>query len=252
MKINLANKNILLTGASRGIGKAIAQALCDSGARLALHYNSNGKMARELAGSFNNGSFALQADLGDAGNAEEMFTRALEKMKRIDVLINNAGIAKKSPINSGNHEWLENLRKTLEVNLSASSFLCKMAINHFVSNGGGIIINISSRAAFRGDTAEYIAYAASKGGIVSLTKSIAKEFGKDGITAFNIAPGFVKTDMADDFLEEYGEEHLVKDLSLKRITNPEDLAPLVVFLASGLAEHATGTTIDVNAGSYMH
>jgi NAD(P)-dependent dehydrogenase (short-subunit alcohol dehydrogenase family) len=252
MEISLYNKNILLTGASRGIGRAIALALGDSGARLALHYNSSSTLAFELAEKTGNGSFAIQADLGNAENAGGLFYSALEKMGRIDVLINNAGIAMNSPISSGNKEWLSDLRKTLEVNLAASSLLCKMAVNHFIPLGGGIIINISSRAAFRGDTAEYIAYAASKGGIVSLTKSIAKEFGKNGITAFNIAPGFVRTDMANDFLEEYGEDHLLKDLALKNITKPEDLAPLIVFLASGMGEHATGTTIDVNAGSYLH
>jgi 3-oxoacyl-[acyl-carrier protein] reductase len=116
----------------------------------------------------------------------------------------------------------------------------------------GRIINISSRAAFRGDTAEYMAYAASKAGVSALTKSIARAYGKDGIKAFNIAPGFVRTEMAKDFIEQYGEEFATSDIALERLTEPKDIAPMVTFLASGLADHATGCTIDINAASYVH
>lgn len=252
MEITLDNKIILITGASRGIGKGIALALGKSGAKLALHYNTNSAEASSLAREVGNGSFAIGADLEDPNQVVSLFNNVKSKFGKIDVLVNNAGIAIKSPIDSGDEEWLKDLVRTLSINLVATSMLCKMAVNHFIDNSGGIIINISSRAAYRGDTSEYIAYAASKGGIVSLTKSIAKEFGKQGITAFNIAPGFVRTDMADQFLEEYGEDHLKKDLALNRITEPSDLAPLIVLLASGMAEHATGTTIDINAGSYLH
>jgi NAD(P)-dependent dehydrogenase (short-subunit alcohol dehydrogenase family) len=111
---------------------------------------------------------------------------------------------------------------------------------------------VASRAAFRGDVPDYLAYAASKGGMVSLTRSIARAFGRDGITAFVVAPGYVRTDMAQAFLDRYGEAVGVRDLALDRMTEPDDLGPIVTLLASGLADHATGTTIDVNAGSYVH
>ncbi|MEM6526357.1 MAG: SDR family oxidoreductase, partial [Bacteroidota bacterium] len=117
--------------------------------------------------------------------------------------------------------------------------------------GGGIIINISSRAARRGDTSDYLAYAASKGGLEAITKSIARAYGKKGITAFGVAPGFTRTDMAQDFIKAYGEDYVLNDLSLPELTEPKDIAQTVVFLASGLARHATGTTIDINAGSYV-
>jgi NAD(P)-dependent dehydrogenase (short-subunit alcohol dehydrogenase family) len=113
------------------------------------------------------------------------------------------------------------------------------------------LVNISSRAAFRGDTEDYLAYAASKGGVVSLTRSIARAFGKDNIKAFDLAPGFTHTEMAQVFIDKYGEDY-VKDGALPNMTEPADIARMVVFLASGNADHATGTTIDMNAGSYVH
>ena len=97
-----------------------------------------------------------------------------------------------------------------------------------------------------------MAYAASKGGVVSLTRSIARAYGKDGIKAFNIAPGFTRTDMAEEFIKAYGEEHAMQDIALDKLTEPKDIAPMVTFLASGMADHATGCTIDINAGSYVH
>ena len=134
----------------------------------------------------------------------------------------------------------------------AAALLCARAIPQFETRGGGRIINISSRAAFRGDQPDYIAYAASKGGMVALTRSIARGFGKQGVVAFNVAPGFTRTAMAQDFIDQYGEDYAVSDIALTRLTEPKDIAPTVVFLASGLADHATGATIDINAGSYVH
>ena len=120
------------------------------------------------------------------------------------------------------------------------------------SRGGGRIVNISSRAAFRGDQPDYLAYAASKAGLVALTRSLARAYGKDGIVAFNVAPGFTRTEMAQDFIDQYGEDYAVSDIALTRLTEPKDIAPTLVFLASGLADHATGATIDINAASYVH
>ena len=121
-----------------------------------------------------------------------------------------------------------------------------------VGDTGGRIINIASRAAFRGDTKDYLAYAASKGGMVSLTRSIARAWGKQGIVAFTIAPGWVMTDMAKQFIAQNGDEVVLNELALAELTQPKDVAPTVVFLASGLSDHATGCTIDINAGSYVH
>jgi NAD(P)-dependent dehydrogenase (short-subunit alcohol dehydrogenase family) len=139
----------------------------------------------------------------------------------------------------------------MAVNLTASGVLAREAVRHFATRGGGRIVFIASRAAFRGDTPEYLAYAASKGGMVSLSRSIARGFGKQGVKSFVIAPGFTRTEMAEEFIARYGEAYAMKDIALDRMTEPRDIAPLVVFLASGLADHCTGTSIDVNAASYV-
>jgi NAD(P)-dependent dehydrogenase (short-subunit alcohol dehydrogenase family) len=125
-------------------------------------------------------------------------------------------------------------------------------VEHFTARDGGRIINIASRAAFRGDRADYLAYAASKGGVVALTRSIARAFGKQGVKAFVVAPGFVRTDMAQDFFDAYGEKPVLDEIALPTLTEPVDVAPFVAFLASGMADHATGGTFDINAASYVH
>ncbi|MFY0688340.1 MAG: SDR family oxidoreductase [Cyclobacteriaceae bacterium] len=253
MYINLSGLNILVTGASRGIGKAIATKLAEAGATIAAHYNKNVNEAENLAHILGNESKAFQADLSVEGEAAKLFERVSLEMGSVEILINNAGIAINSPMKASEDQWIDDWNKTIMVNLTSSAILCKKAIEHFIQRkAAGRIINITSRAAYRGETAEYMAYASAKAGMVSLTRSIARSFGKQGIKAFNIAPGFVRTDMAQEFIAQYGEEHAKGDLSLERLTEPKDIAPLITFIASGMADHATGSTFDVNAGSYMH
>ena len=250
MKIDLHNKNVLVTGASRGIGKGIAEGLGNSGARIAIHYNSNQQNAEELARKIGNNSEIFQADLSNSDNCETLFNDVVGRFNRIDAIINNAGTLIMSPMESKN--WVKDWDLTMAINLRAVGILSKMAIQHFQSQGGGKIINIASRAAFRGDTPEFLAYAASKAGVVALSKSIARDFGKDNITCFTLAPGWVNTDMTKESIVEYGEKHILEGIALNRLTEPEDIAPIVNLLVSGLADHATGTTIDINAASYVH
>ncbi len=251
MEIKLNGINVFLTGASRGIGFAIAKLLLESGAKVALHFNKDRRNLDNLLRKGGKGK-VFQANLENLSEVKRLFYDVVNEFGRVDVLINNAGIAIDSPIKSEDEKWLKDWEKTLKVNLTSLAFLCKLAINHFEKIEGGRIINISSRAAFRGDTPDYVAYAASKGGIVSLTRSIARGFGKKNIKAFLIAPGFVRTDMAKDFIDKYGEGIALDDIALPKLTEPEDIAPFVVFLASGLADHATGATFDINAASYVH
>ncbi|AHM61227.1 3-oxoacyl-ACP reductase [Flammeovirgaceae bacterium 311] len=252
MTIDLTDKNILVTGASRGIGRAIAEALAKSGARVAVHYNHNREEAEALAAGIGNGSQAFGADLGTGAGPVQLWEQVIGAFGRVDVLVNNAGIAISSDMDKNDESWLHDWGHTMMVNLNATALLCKKAVAHFKQQGGGRIISISSRAAFRGDTADYLAYAASKGGMVALTRSLARAYGKQGIKAFTIAPGFTRTDMAQDFMDQYGEDYALNDIALNKLTEPADIAPTIVFLASGLADHATGSTIDINAGSYVH
>lgn len=252
MEISLKGKVVLVTGGSRGIGKAICEGLAEAGATVAVHYNSNKQLAEDLCLSLGNGAKPFQASLEDASATCLLFKQVVDHYDQLDVLINNAGVAMSSDIHMEDAAWITDWEKTFAVNTRATGLLCKKAIQHFESVGGGSIINISSRAAFRGDTMDYLAYGASKGAIPSLTRSIARHCGKQNIKAFNIAPGFVRTDMAQDFMDQYGESFALDDIALTELTEPKNLAPMVILLASGLADHATGTTIDINAGSYVH
>ena len=252
MHIDLKGKNILVTGASRGIGRALAEGLAGAGATVAVHFNQNRAAAESLAAALGHGARPFQADLAEMTACERLFAEVVEAYGRLDVLVNNAGVALNIPMDASSSEWKKGWDLTMAVNLCAVELLCRLAVGHFQDHGGGRIVNIASRAGIRGDVPAYMSYAASKGGVVALTRSLARGFGKDGICAFVLAPGFVRTDMAQDFIDEYGEASVVGDLALDRLTEPADLAPLVVLLASGLADHATGTTIDINAGSYVH
>lgn len=252
MRIDLSDTSVLVTGGSRGIGAAVARAMGQAGARVAIHYRDQRRQAVALAEHIGATAEVFQADLSSVEECAALWQAVVSRFGRVNTLVNNAGIAVSSPLESATIDWLQEWDATMAVNLRAPAILSRLAIEHFGAQGGGRIINISSRAAFRGDQPPYLAYAASKGGLVALTRSIARGFGKAGILAFNVAPGFTRTDMAKDFLDEYGEEFVAGDIALKRLTEPDDIAPFVVFLASGLGDHATGCTIDVNAGSYVH
>ncbi len=252
MEISLKGQVILVTGGSRGIGAGITRQLLEAGATVAVHYNSNKEQALKICEGYENASCLFQADLSQAQVAIQLFRQVVERFGQLHCLVSNAGVAISSAEDQEEDAWVSDWDFTMNVNLRACGILNKMAVEHFQSHGGGRIINISSRAAFRGDTADYLAYAASKGGVVALTRSIARAYGKQGIKAFNIAPGFVRTDMAQDFMDQYGEDYALNDIALNQLTEPKDLAPTVAFLASGLADHATGCTIDINAGSYVH
>ncbi|MCB0395683.1 MAG: SDR family oxidoreductase [Flavobacteriales bacterium] len=250
--MDLSGKNILLTGASRGIGEALARSLAGAGARVSVHYSKSAEKAERLADELGNGARAFSAELSNPIETIKLFENVVKEFGSVDVLINNAGVAIHSPVDNSDEDWLADWHSTMNVNLTAMALLCRKTLGHFEERGGGRIINIASRASFRGDTPEYLAYAASKGGVIPFTRSIARYYGKKGVKAFVVAPGFVRTDMAQDFMDEYGEDFALNDIALPNLTTPSDIAPLVTFLASGLADHATGGTFDVNAGSYVH
>ena len=233
---------------------------CRAGATVAVHYARSEDAAREVADACGNESRVFQADLADLDATDALFGEVVGELGPVDGLVNNAGVAVPAPFDAPTGEWEAAWTQTMTVNLRAPELLCRHAVRHFQSRpetedgapAGGRIVSVASRAAFRGDTPEYVSYAASKAGLVALTKSLARGFGGDGVKAFCVAPGFTRTDMAQDFIDEYGEAHATSDLALNRLTEPEDIAPTVAFLLSGHADHATGTTVDLNAGSYVH
>lgn len=252
MHISLKNQRILVTGASRGIGKAIAKQLSDSGAEVIIHYNRNKEAALELQNTLVGNSYLASCDLSKPEEVVGFIPTICEQYGPLTAIVNNAGVSISAPDTLPTEEWLAIWNRTMDVNTTSLGILCKEFVDQARKEGNGRVINISSRAAFRGDTTDYIAYAASKGAVVSLTRTIARHYGKEGIKAFLIAPGFTRTDMANEILSEYGEDFALNDIALPKLTEPEDLAPMVTLLCSGMADHATGASIDINAGSYVH
>ena len=216
-----------------------------------MHYNANSDGVLSLEKKFPILAKSFQCDFSQSSTIPKFFDQVLSWSKGLDVLINNAGMSIMNSIDNTDEEWINNWNSIMNINLLATGILSKKALEFFKKQNSGRIINIASRAAFRGDTPEYLAYAASKAGMVALTKSIARGFGKEGITAFSIAPGFTRTAMAQKSIDKYGEDFVIKDISLNKLTEPKDIAPIVVLICSGKFDHGTGSCIDMNAGSYV-
>ena len=249
--IDLKNKTILLTGASDGIGRGVADYLMRMGAKLAVHYNSNKAAAEALVAKYQNGSKTFQADLSEEAAVFQLFEAVEAHFDKIDVVILNAGVFLAHSTHLDTNEWLRVWKQTMAINLDAVGLLTKLGLDHFLKMGEGRFIYMGSRATFRGETEEYLAYAASKGGLTSLARSVARSFGKQNIKSFIVSPGFTRTQMAERFIETYGEERVLNEIALNKLTKPEDLAPLIALMCSGGMDHATGATIDVNAGSHI-
>lgn len=226
--------NIIVTGAARGIGKAIVDALIQRGARVVALSSKDG-------------------DLGDTDVPARLWAEALEKLGgRVDALINNAGVFEANPLDSGDHDWLAGWDRTMQVNLTASAQLCRLAVLHWQKSGAtGRIVNIASRAANRGDSPAHWHYAASKGGMVAMTKTIARAYAAQGIYAFAICPGFTMTGMAEDYLASRGGDKLLADIPLGRVASPEEVAELARFCALEAPPSMTGAVLDINGASYV-
>jgi NAD(P)-dependent dehydrogenase (short-subunit alcohol dehydrogenase family) len=249
---DLTGKACLVTGGAGGIGSAIVEALAAGGARVVLHYNANAAAASALAQRLGSERVAVvKANLMDPGGAAGLWEAAVTAWGGVDVLVNNAAIIPPARIEDEWASWHRAWHETLQVNLVAAADLSREALKHFRARGGGAFVNIASRAAFRGDTLDCMAYAASKAGLVALTRSIARGAARDGIVAYVVAPGWVDTPMARPFVDAHGEDALVRDIPLGAMAPPGDVASVVAFLASGAARHATGSTIDVNGASYV-
>jgi NAD(P)-dependent dehydrogenase (short-subunit alcohol dehydrogenase family) len=233
-------QHILLTGSSRGIGRAAFEALVARGARIVGHARRDGPEA-------------LGADLEEPGAADALWERALDRLDgRIDVLVNNAGVFEPVAPEASLEAWQAAWGRTMQINLQASADLCRRAVLHWRERkSGGRIVNISSRAAYRGDSPAHWHYAASKAGMVGMTKSIARGYAAEGILAFAICPGFVMTGMAEDYLASRGGEKLLADIPLGRVAQPEEVASVATYLALDAPASMTGAVLDVNGASFV-
>lgn len=250
--MDFKGKNVLITGGSKGIGKATAMDFAKRGARVGINYNNDDKAAeatiKELHG---NGHRVYKADVADEVAAEQLINDFILDFGRIDVLVNNAGIAQLHDISKVSYaEWKNAWKNTMDTNLTAVANLCYCAAQHMIKAGGGRIINVSSRGAFRGEP-NMPAYGASKAALNSLSQSLAKALAPHKIYVNVVAPGFTETDMATATLTDAEREMLMKDSPVGRMAKPEEVAHSIIFLASEGAEYTTGTILDVNGASYF-
>ena len=246
---------ILLTGSSKGIGFNIANTLINEGHDIALHYNKNKSELDALLKDSKTNSFTIQSDLSDSIQVKDLVNNTIDKLSFPDCIINNAGIAESADISIDFEKWNDLFDRTIDVNLKAPSLIFKEFIKYKRANKINSrlrFINIASRAAFRGEQEDYISYACSKGGMISLTKTMSRSFGEtDNIVAISLAPGFVRTEMAQSFIDKHGEDVVKQGITLDRLTEPKDISPIVSLIVSGKMDHSTGSTIDVNGGSFL-
>src|SRR5436190_8263844 len=233
--------NVLITGASRGIGAAAYALLKSTG--------------HNVAGHSTRGSDELIAgDLTDPGTPRRIWEAALGRLSgRIDVLVNNAGIYEGVAEHAADEEWHAAWQRTLAINLQAAADLSRLAIAHFRERKGevGRIVNIASRAAFRGDSPQHWHYAASKGALVSMTRTIARGYAAQGILCFAVAPGFTVSEMTDEYLSGRGGAAIVADIPLGRVATTDEVAEVIRWLATDAPASATGSVIDANGASYV-
>jgi NAD(P)-dependent dehydrogenase (short-subunit alcohol dehydrogenase family) len=230
--------NILLTGASRGIGKAAADALTAAGHRV-------------LGTSTRGGDELLAADFADPEAAARCWSQAVERLGRIDALVNNAGVYEGIADDAPESEWQASWARTMQVNLQAAADLSRLAMAHFRGLGGGRIVNVASRAGYRGDSPQHWHYAASKAAMIAVTKTIARGYAAENILAFAVTPGFTVTEMTEEYLASRGGERILAEIPLGRVASAAEVGETIRWLATDAPPSATGSVIDVNGASYV-
>ena len=246
------SRGVLVTGASRGIGAAVARAFAEQGDRVAVHYGGSVDAAADvLAGLPGEGHLLVQADLTDPDAVRRAVDEAAAGLGGLDVLVNNAGVFLAHPPATTSFErWQAAWTQTLAVNLTGAAHATFCAVPHLVARGGGAVVNVSSRGAFRGEP-DCPAYGASKAGLNAFGQSMAQALAPQGISVATVAPGFVETDMAREVLDGPRGDEVRAQSPLGRVARPEEVADAVVWLASPGARFATGTIVDVNGASYL-
>ena len=248
----MADRAILVTGASRGIGRAIARAFAGQGDRVAVHHRDSAGLAADvLAGLPGRGHAVVQADLTDPEATRHMVDGAHDALGGLDVLVNNAGVFTPHPITEVSYEqWQDAWRQTLGVNLVGAANAAWCAVQHMARQGSGRIINVSSRGAFRGEPGQP-AYGASKAGLNAFGQSLARALAPHGIAVATVAPGYVDTDMAADHLDGPAGEEIRAQSPFRRVAEADEIAAAVLYLASPQAEWASGAILDLNGASYL-
>jgi NAD(P)-dependent dehydrogenase (short-subunit alcohol dehydrogenase family) len=252
MGLEFSDRAVLVTGGSRGIGRAICVAFAERGARVAVHCHSQVEAAEAVAGSLPGGPHVvLPADLAVPASAAELVAEAARRLGRLDVVVNNAGVYDEHPpLGTDWTRWSEVWRRTLATNLEGPAHVSYWAALHMAANGGGRIVNISSRGAFRGEP-DAPAYGASKAGLNAMSQSLAKALAPRNVFVYVVAPGWVETEMAAATLAGPEGDAIRAQSPLGRVARPEEVAHTVVFLAAPGAEFLTGAIVDVNGASYL-
>ena len=250
--MRFSDKVVLVTGASRGIGREIARQFAERGGRVAIHYKQDADAASTTLDALNGRDHQIfQADLADPSAVQSLVDAVQQRMGKIDILINNAGIYEERPLTDVNYqEWQAHFQRLLSVNLLGPANLTYCVAQKMIGRGGGRIVNISSRGAFRGEPTA-VAYGASKAGLNSMGQSLARLLAPHNIFIGTVAPGFVETDMAAERLAQADGDEIRNQSPLGRVAKPEDVAHVALFLASAGAEFATGCIVDVNGASYL-
>jgi 3-oxoacyl-[acyl-carrier protein] reductase len=252
MDLNLKNKVALVTGGSRGLGRAICRGLAAEGAKVAINYRRDesgaAALTETLQSTYGTAALPLQGDVSKMVDVERIFNACEVQFGPVDIVVNNAGIWPTSYVHEIEEEDWD---RTLAINLRGPFLVCREAVRRWMSaDRGGRIVNVSSPAAFLGSTTGHAHYAASKAGLVNFTVSLAREVAPQAIFVNAVAPGMMRTDMAQDALEK-NEQHYIDRIPLRRIAEPAEVAHVVVFLASDLASYTTGATVDVSGGMLM-
>lgn len=250
--MRFAERRVLVTGGSRGIGRAVVQMFAEEGARVAVHYHQNRKAAEETCGGLaGEGHLIVQADLMDADAIRAAVDTVIAGFGGVDILVNNAGIFVEHPIADVSfEEWEDGWNRTIGTNLIGPSITSYWVVKQMIGQGGGCIINISSRGAFRGEP-DAPAYGASKAGLNAMGQSLAQALAPHRIYVYTIAPGWILTDMAADFLAGPGGEDIRRQSPMERVGTPEEIARTVLFLAEDGTEFLTGCIVDANGASYL-
>ena len=251
MSADLEGRVVLLTGASGGIGGVTAGLLLERGAHVIAHYGSNRDGAEAACAGGPDRTLILQADLADPATTRQLWQEALAWRGRVDVVIANAAIALALPFDAGDEAWDAGWDRTFRTNVMAPANLIRAALPHFVERRTGVVIAISSWAAQRGSALpQHTAYAASKAALHNLTQSIARNHTADGVLAYVVAPGIVRTPMSEISAEARGGVAAVNAmLPLGEMVPPEEVAQLVTELATGRLRHLTGATLDINGAA---